>query len=228
MLGKILFLGLSGIDGSGKSTIIKFLRRHLKERGFDVNVKWFGSRTILSHVVYVYAYFARYTKTVINPRCNAIANIHKFYLSPVLKNLYPWTFFIDMVASYLLLRFRLFFSLSRRKVIIYDRFLVDALANLMYMTRRKDLLNTMISKVFLRVATSLDIIVYLDVLPGTAYERKDDITSLNELKFKSIVLAGIYDSMDNVLVVNANRELKHVLEDVISNIDLLIQTEMKG
>jgi len=222
------FLGLSGIDGCGKSTVIEFLRRYLKERGFDVHVKWFGSRSIISYIVYAYANFAGYTKTVRNPRCNTTVNVHEFYASPVLRDVYPYTFFIDMVACYLLLKFRLFFSLSRKKVIIYDRFLIDALAHLMYVTRRLDLLNTIIYKIFLRAAKSLDIIVYLDVIPRIAYERKDDIASLNELRFESIVLTRIYECMDNVLIVNASRELNEVLEEVIFNIDMLIQTEMKG
>jgi len=227
-LGEGIFLAVSGIDGSGKSTLIKYLRRYLNQQGFDVHVKWFGARIITSNALHTYASVAGCTRIVRNPRRNATTKVYELHLNRALRSVFPWTFFIDMVASYLLLKLRWILSPSAKKVMIYDRFLADALVDLMYVTRRPDLLNTIISAIFLGITNDLNMVVYLNVVPSTAYARKDDILFLDELEFKSTFLTRIYESMTNVVVVNANRELEDVLEKAIAIIDTLVRTSSKG
>jgi len=97
----------------------------------------------------------------------------------------------------------------RVKVIIYDRFFIDALVDVIYSCRY---VNISILKLYLSAQKSVSKAIILDINADLALRRKRDIISRKELEFKRRVFL-IPSKYLQIPVVNASQDLATVVRD---------------
>lgn len=215
---------LTGIDGSGKSTVVNYLCNALRRRGFNACVKWFRWRAFVSYTLYAYARISGFTVTIRNSRSHNNVKIHLFYLNSILKRLYPWTMYFDMLLFYAMSKVKTFFE--RRQVILYDRFFLDSFVDMIYETRHSlDVSDSILQNLFLRIQNKADIVILLDVDPDTAYQRKLDIISKDEIEFKRLIYKKIVKRLKNIIVVDGSQDLEHLKTNVWESINSAIENE---
>ncbi|MEA3273392.1 MAG: hypothetical protein U9Q72_02250 [Patescibacteria group bacterium] len=153
----------SGLDGSGKTTQIKFFTNYLKSQGLEFKK--------------------------IHTTQNSIAN--KFRLSkkseeelkPVTRAGMLGIFLRKMVLLLDILLFRLFLAMNRKKldVMICDRYFYDYLINIYYLEKKS---RPQVSSLVKKIMPQPDLAIYLRTLPKIVFKRKPE-QALSYLRKKS-------------------------------------------
>ncbi len=205
---------ISGVDGSGKSTIISHIIALQKRHGLRVKVVWFRWRALTLYVLYAYSRLRRLYVKFYHPIARRWFLIHVFRLDPVTALLYPYLLFLDLTVYYILNRIS---SLIRGvEVVIYDRFFLDALIDSLYESRRY---SRCLLRLYLSMHSKSSKSVVLDVDIRTAVERKKDIVSLKELEFKRRLYLLLANFM-NIPIVDARKSVNSVVREVCERIGL--------
>jgi thymidylate kinase len=110
------------------------------------------------------------------------------------------------------------------KVVIYDRFFLDALVDSLYESRR---CSRCVLRLYLAMHSKSSRSVVLDVDIKTAVERKKDIVSLKELEFKRRLYLLLAKHM-NIPVVNARKSVDDVFQEVCEKLGLGIVKTSHG
>ena len=208
-------IGFSGVDGSGKSTVVSLLARELRHHGSARSeVVWFRWRALTLYALYLYSRFRRLYVRVYVPWLKRWIGIHVFHIDPVARRLYPYLLFIDLTIFYIL--HRLLWWVKGVKIIIFDRFYLDALIDAVYTCRFVD---RFFLSLYIAMQERVPGAVVLDVDVDTAVARKRDIVSRREIEFKRRLYSTIARDL-NIPVVDARRELPQVLSDVCRALNL--------
>ena len=202
-------IAISGVDGSGKSTIVHLLRGLLGRCGSAKSeVVWFRWRAITLYALYLYSRFRGLYVKVYVPWLKRWLGIHAFYVDVVTRRLYPYLLFIDLTIFYVL--YRLLWWVKGVRVVVFDRFYLDALIDTVYTCRCVD---RVFLRLFLVMQRRVSRAVVLDVDADTAIARKKDIVSRREIEFKRKLYLILAKSL-NIAVIDARQELLRVLSDV--------------
>jgi thymidylate kinase len=208
-------ISISGVDGSGKSTVARLLMRLLRYcDNARSEVVWFRWRALTLYALYLYSRLRGLYVRVYVPWLKRWVGIHVFHIDPVAKRLYPYLLFIDLTVFYLL--HRLLWWVKGVKTVIFDRFYLDALIDVVYTCRHVD-------KVFLRLFLNMQMraskVAILDVDVDTAVARKRDIISRSEIEFKRKAYMILAKHL-NIPIINAQRDLSYVLNNVCEALGL--------
>ena len=187
---------LLGIDGSGKSTLVKELCSSLRQKNIDVQAYYFGWKPFLpttklfSHLFRVKSY-----------RITSAFNIKKRNFS-ILQEIVLCYFFVEYVARYLWIK--------RCSVIIFDRYFYDLYAHYSYAER------SLVFPLLLRLFPRPDYLYILDVLPEISHQRKPevDVAQVHEHRNRYLTLAQKLKA--SILLTNepVHVTLGNILEDV--------------
>jgi len=211
----LILIALSGVDGSGKSTIahllMKLLRRYGNARS---EIVWFRWRALTLYTLYLYSRFRGLYVRVYVPRLRRWIGIHIFHIDHVARHLYPYLLFIDLTIFYLL--HRLLWWVKGVKVVVFDRFYLDALVDAIYTCR---FVNRFFLSLYIVMQKRVPRAVVLDVDVDTAVARKRDIVSRREIEFKRRLYLVIARDL-NISVVDAQQELPRVLSNVCGALNL--------
>jgi len=207
-------IAISGIDGSGKSTIASHIMALQRRRNLRVKVAWFRWRALTLYVLYVYSRLRRLYVKFYHSVARRWFLIHVFHLDPVTALLYPYLLFLDLTIHYILNR--VFLLIRGVEVVIYDRFFLDALIDSLYESRYY---SKCLLRLYLSMHSKSSRSVVLDVDIKTAVERKKDIVSLKELEFKRRLYLLLAKHM-NIPVVNARKSVNDVVQEVCEKLGL--------
>lgn len=133
-----LHIVISGIDGSGKTTVIEELIHQLEKRGVRSHYVWLRYTHILAKLMHAFARIVGLTKRYSS--ASGFVWRHEFCRSKVFCSLYiPATWFDTLFG-----RLRLEFRLQHKEVdvVICDRWVNDILIDLAVDTQREDFLST--------------------------------------------------------------------------------------
>jgi thymidylate kinase len=208
-------IAICGVDGSGKSTIAHLLMGLLRRCGSAKSeVVWFRWRALTLYALYLYSRLRGLYVRIYVPWLRRWISIHVFYIDAVAKRLYPYLLFIDLTVFYLL--HRLSWWIKGIRIVVFDRFYLDALIDVVYTCRYVD-------KVFLRLFLVMQMraskATVLDVDVDTAVARKRDIISRSEIEFKRKVYMILAKHL-NIPIINAQRDLSYVLNNVCEALGL--------
>lgn len=187
---------LCGVDGSGKTTFISEIEKYLKKKGIHIQHVWLRSPKILSKPLMAYCRFVGLT------RYKVIDEIryggHEFYRSKFVSWLFPVLQLIDFKIKWTLLKRKL----NTDNVVLFDRFALDTLADLMADTHRFNLHKTWLGKQFIYNIPSNTKIFVLNTKTETIRSRKLDTKHdpLLETKVKVYNILGHdlnLESIDN-------------------------------
>jgi thymidylate kinase len=207
-------ISISGIDGSGKSTVAQLLMRLLRRYSVRFEVVWFRWRALTLYTLYLYSRFRGLYVRVYVPWLKRWIGIHVFHIDPVARRLYPYLLFIDLTVFYIL--HRLLWWVKGVKIVIFDRFYLDALIDAVYTCRFVD---RFFLSLYIAMQRRVPGAVVLDVDVDTAVARKRDIVSRREIEFKRRLYSTIARDL-NIPVVDARRELPQVLSNVCRALNL--------
>jgi thymidylate kinase len=208
-------IAICGVDGSGKSTIAHLLMGLLRRCGSAKSeVVWFRWRALTLYALYLYSRLRGLYVGVYVPWLKRWVSIHVFHIDPVARRLYPYLLFIDLTVFYLL--HRLSWWVKGIRIVVFDRFYLDALIDVVYTCRYVD-------KVFLRLFLVMQMraskAAVLDVDVDTAVARKRDIISRSEIEFKRKAYMILAKHL-NIPIINAQRDPSYVLNNVCEALGL--------
>lgn len=156
---------LCGSDGSGKTTLLELLEEELHKRGRITNHIWIRSPKILSKPLMAYCRLTGLTKYFYK---NGIRyGSHEFHKSKFVSCLFPYLQYLDM-------KLVLLFKKQIKGIALYDRYILDTLADLMVDTHRLDLHKKSIGKAFLSLLPEKKSVFFIDVDEDIIRKRKSD------------------------------------------------------
>ncbi|MBC7333499.1 MAG: hypothetical protein H5T85_03415, partial [Actinobacteria bacterium] len=170
-----LLISFIGLDGSGKSTLSKWLLKILKEEfNLECRYSWVKFGTTFLGLNRIFA--KKYNKKLYKKRDNP----YKFLGNKLLRNLY---LIYLLFEHWLQLIFSVRIPLMFGKTVVCDRYYYDSIVDLVVnfdldYSKAKKLIKLLIG------APKPDLTIYLDVDEYTAYNRKSDIYNINYLKMK--------------------------------------------
>lgn len=136
---------ISGIDGSGKSTIIDATKRHLEENGLKVGYVWLRFNHYLTKIMHAIARLMGLSVKVHNEMGDVWQ--HRLYKNQLFCSFYILTTYLDTWVS--LLKYN---KVAKCKdVVICDRWITDILVDLATKTHRKDFLDSRWPKRFIKM-----------------------------------------------------------------------------
>lgn len=159
---------ITGPDGSGKTTYIKELEKKFIEQGVSVKHIWIRSPKIFSKPLMVFCRLVGLTKYKIIDGVKY--GKHEFYKSKFVSWLFPILQLLDFYIKWFLIRRRI----SKQDILLFDRFSIDTLVDLMVDTRRMDLHTTILGKAFLKFVPQGTEIYVMDVDESVIRLRKKD------------------------------------------------------
>lgn len=136
---------ISGIDGSGKTTVINQLQSDLKEQGLRTAYIWLRFNHYLAKVMHAMARLLGLSVKVHSEMGETWQ--HQFYKSPIFCDLYIITTYIDTYLS----KIKYNRAAKGYDIVICDRWITDIIVDLATKTHRSHFINGKWAKRFLKI-----------------------------------------------------------------------------
>ena len=212
-----MIIYLTGIDGSGKTSLITRIEEHLAELNIESEriwaryspklarflVKGFKRRTISHAGDYNKISAAEYNKWQMKKRKMSGNKIIKFTLLTL--------FSIDYLFQILPVLRKL--RANKKHTIIVDRFVIDFLAD--QTVNFGDLSDTLIYKRFIRICNQFDAVLFISVRPEVAINRKKDIPGLTYLEERDKVYRDIIKELTSGYIIDNNGPLNNASKAIL-------------
>jgi thymidylate kinase len=200
---------IAGPDGSGKTTYLTEFEKWLNNRGKDTQRIWIRSPKILSKPLMAYCRLVGLTKyrTIDGIRyCK-----RQQYKSKFVSWLFPILQLLDFKIKWALIRYRS----NSRSSILFDRFSLDTLADLMVDTKKYNLHKTSIGKEFVRMIPAKSKIVFLSVEESEIRNRKPDTLYDEHLNDKILVYKILSHDL-GIKVIDNNKDFETVKLEIFN------------
>ncbi len=204
---------ITGPDGSGKTTYLKEIETLLKEHGQNPSYIWLRSPKILSKPLMAYCRLVGLTKYKYIDEVKY--GEHQFYRSKFVSFLFPILQLIDF-------KIKLFTyknQFRNNDIILYDRFALDTLADLMVDTHRFDMHKKWVGRQFINILDNEIITILLKVDEDIIKIRKLDTKHDSNTAIKNKVYSILAQDLGLLEICN-NREMEIVKKDIINGFDL--------
>ena len=213
-MGKII--AFTGVDGSGKTIIARTIATLLLKRKLKVKILWIKSLHTLAYLTYCFFRKTWGIEYVINPKNKTIEHYATQYMGKMGK-LWGLIEFISIIPWILVANILKHINYT----VICDRYLADFLATVSLRVRDPLWWAKSIPGKFLLTLQSKTQTIHLKISVSTALKRRPSIEySLNELKTLIATYRIIAKTINAVEVVNENRNLGEVVEEVINYLNL--------
>ena len=204
---------LTGPDGSGKTTYLKEIEDLLNKREEQTQHIWIRSPKIFSKPLMAYCRLVSLTKY------QYIDGIryggHEFYRSKLVSWLFPILQLVDFKIKWFFKKRKI----NNNQIVLFDRFVLDTLADLMVDTHRFDLHKKWVGKKFLSLLNNNIKIVVLKVTTERIKTRKLDTKYDPHTETKNKVYSILATDL-NLQEVNNDRKIDEVKEIIINEFNL--------
>jgi len=187
---------LTGSDGSGKTTFIEDIECRLSNKNIKTTHIWLRSPKITSKPLMAYCRLVGLTK---------YKNIdgvkygwHNFHKSKFVSKIFPYLQLIDFKIKWYFLKRRI----PEDSVLLFDRFNIDTLADLMVDTKNLELHKTNVGKEFINFLPDRRNLAMLMVDEEITRQRKKDTLYDEKLNFKLKVYKKLANDLDIKIVMN--------------------------
>jgi len=210
-----MVLYLTGIDGSGKSTIAKYLKDNV-----------FTNKEVIS-------IWARYQPKIVK---FLLLGVKKKYIidktKPYLMDEEKYSNWVNFKKKITKIQFlkKVFFTIqavdyifqlkkinkkikkNKDKIIIIDRYYLDFIVD--QSLNYGDIENWFFTKYFLKKTKKVDYIIYINVDKKIAFDRKDDIPSLEYFVGRKETYQKYINLCDNAFTIDNNKHLTDTIEKI--------------
>jgi len=204
-------IAICGIDGSGKTTQIELLGKHLANKGVKFKCVWFRWTVFLSYPFLALCRLLGYTKWKTVGRSNVKYAERRFYANRVLARLWPWLFTLDTFIYST-------FKIEARRILGYtilcDRFIPDIIVDLTCETRDYQLLKRLVGRLLLSLIPKDSKLIIMDVDEVTAYNRKYDISSIDYIKERRKLYLTLAKAL-SLSLIDGKREASKIHKDIL-------------
>lgn len=202
---------ISGIDGSGKSTIINETKKELEKNGENVGYIWLRFNHYLTKGMHAIARVLGLSVKVNNEMGNVWQ--HRLYNNQIFCSLYIITTYLDTWVS----RLKYNKMANGKDVVICDRWITDILVDLATKTHRKNFLDSKWPKRFMEIlpngAQLFVVVRNTEALMECRLENRVD----PDFKFR----LEIYEKLcmkDYIKVVNNNGTIEDSVKQIINGL----------
>ena len=214
---QIRIVCFSGIDGSGKTAHARRILFDIQKSGRKCKYVWSGSPYFFSYLFMALCRFLGLTKVHCLPETTNCSE-HEYYKNKPIALVWPWIRFLDLIPFFVL---RIYIPLLRGFIIVCDRFVEDALVDIMTDVNDDRTHRKLVGRLTLRLAPKSTLVILLDVEEATAFKRKNDIPSLRFLaRRRSNYLILSRDL--SIPVIEAERPFALVQERLLEEINKLL------
>jgi len=201
------YIYIAGPDGIGKTTYLLNIENELINKKKLTKHIWIRSPKITSKPLMAYCRLVGLTK---RETIDEIAySTHEFHKSKFVSWLFPKLQLIDFKIKWYLERKKI----KENEIVLFDRFSLDTLADLMVDTHIFDLHKTSIGKSFIKMLPKNIKIIILHVEENVIRSRKKDTVHDKKLALKIKVYKILSQDM-GLKVIDNNRELEIVKNDI--------------
>lgn len=198
-----MLIYILGIDGSGKTTLARAIAEHGKNEGHDIEYTYCQHKPFLLWMLKApaRALFMRKTSQfgeydAYKARKNEVVAKRK-----LMASIYKWAFYTDVVLQALP---KILGARARARTVVVDRYYLDWVVNISVMSN-SDTQTMLRDAIFLeRLVPRADVHVLLDLPEEVAFQRKDDIQSINYLRERRVRYQALIDHY-KFHVIDANR-----------------------
>ncbi len=198
---------ITGPDGSGKTSYLKEIITCLNNSKKKYKHIWLRSPKITSKPLMLYCRIVGLTKYKVIDGVKY--GKHEFYRSKFVSWLFPILQLIDFKIKWSLIKKKL-----NDEILLFDRFALDTLADLMVDTSNFQLHKTRLGKSFIKLIPPQTKILVLDTDESIIRSRKID-TLFDEHLSTKINIYKILSRDLSLTVINNNKEFELVKTEVI-------------
>lgn len=162
---------VTGVDGSGKTTIARFLVRYLKSKGFRAQYVWIKSLHTLAFLISRLFEPLGWHRVLKNPN-NIIVSRFELPDSPSHHKIWSFIEFVS-ILPWIILRVNLPIFLGF--TIVSDRYLIDSVVSISMRVQDMFFANTFLGRLLLKMIAKETIVIHLDVDLYTILDRRPDI-----------------------------------------------------
>ena len=198
---------IAGSDGSGKTTILNDVEKELIGQSEKTKHVWIRSPKIISKPLMVYCRLVGLTKykTIDGIKYGK----HEFYKSSFVSWLFPMLQLIDFKIKWYFQKRKI----KSNEILLFDRFSLDTLADLMVDTKRLDLHKTWIGQSFIDLIPQNTKILISIVDEKNIRNRKKDTLHDEHLANKINVYNMLSQDL-KIKTIDNNRVYKEVRKDI--------------
>lgn len=211
MFDRVIYI--AGSDGSGKTTILDDVEKELIKQSKKTRHIWIRSPKILSKPLMLYCRLAGLTKykTIDGVKYGK----HEFYKSRFVSMLFPILQLLDFKIKWYLEKKRI----KPDEILLFDRFSLDTLADLMVDTKRMHLHQTSIGRSFIALIPENTKILIPLVDENTIRNRKKDTLYDEKLALKIKVYKKLGQDL-NIKTVDNNKPYDEAIKNVFKYLDI--------
>ncbi len=201
------YIYIAGPDGIGKTTYLLDIEKDLINGNKKTKHVWIRSPKITSKPLMAYCRLVGLTK---RETIDEIAySTHKFYKSKFVSWVFPKLQLLDFKIKWYLERKKI----KENEIVLFDRFSLDTLADLMVDTHLLDLHKTSIGKSFIKMLPKNMKTIILHVDEDVIRSRKKDTVHDENLALKIKVYKILSQDL-GLKVIDNNRALEIVKKDI--------------
>lgn len=165
------FINITGIDGSGKTTMARFLTKHLRSEDVKTRYVWIKSLHTLAYFISRIFESRGWRRLVKNPNNTIVfrfelpnsRSAEKFWQIIEFISVLPWIIVKVNLA--------IFFGFT----VVSDRYTIDSIISIAMRTRSPSFVESFLGKLLLRMIPKEAAVIYLDVDLHTVLKRRHDI-----------------------------------------------------
>lgn len=229
MHNKHLFLCFCGIDGSGKTTIIKIVQKELLKNNVPLKYHWcrhefllLSALTFMSHKIRHFSKPVEHGKDKV--RETTKMPLLKYFVRSIRKSrtLFRILFIYVTISYFIQIQFKARLSFNLKDIIACDRYVYDTIIDMLSYQFSSDLMKSMVN-LYLKIFPKPSIVFYVDVPEKVAFERKKEL-NIVELKMRRKLYTSLFNylrklSIFKIIFLDGTRELGEIKRAVLNSIE---------
>jgi len=191
-MGYPRLIAITGIDGSGKTTICRYLVAYLNVRGYKTKHVWMRSLHTLAYNISKIIEYLSGSNLIMNPNNKRIKRFNYSHYAGI----WPYIEFISIIP---LIIFKIHFPLLLGYTLIADRCTIDTVITIATYLHDPSFIKRRISKILLSTIPKESLIIFFETDIQTILKRKPNI-EFTESEIKSQIM--LYDVLTKTMGVN--------------------------
>ena len=209
------FINVTGIDGSGKTTMARFLTKQLRSEDVKTRYVWIKSLHTLAYLISRIFESRGWHRLVKNPN-NTIVSRFELPNSRSAEKIWSIIEFISILPWIIVkVNLAIFFGFT----VVSDRYTIDSIISIAMRTRSPSFVESFLGKLLLRMIPKEAAVIYLDVDLDTVLKRKHDIEyTADEIQGQIVLYRLLAEKMGAYLIDTTMLSIEDVEKKVVDYI----------
>jgi len=172
-------IAISGLDGSGKTTLANSLAEYLRSKGYKTKFVWIRSPHTFAYLISRILIRLGWHQTFRNPTGIVISRF-ELYENTVIRN--TWSL-IEFFSILPLIIFKIWLPYLLGYKIVCDRYVIDSAVHIALTTQDMNFPDSFLGSLLLKTIPKKSVVIFLDANLSTVLKRRPDVEySIDEIK----------------------------------------------